>query len=408
MRFMTDTQCAYVVGRNPQLPLGGVDCHAYFEFKCGKLKEASLAEAWRNLFEIHRDMRAFYSDGAIIASDELPASATLKVIDLRGYGKYEKEEFLRNFRRKQESRKYTAAERDYSSLWLIKTSNEENLLAFDWNLVVGDVKSFVIVLEQLSQIYRGISIERNAYDTETLILRRRKKAIADKSIAEAIIKEDIYKCSATINLQKLKEDNSLSGCRYKSIDRYVSAGNFVFDEFADSRLMSAFALALCELTGDEGTFINYPCFMRSEEEEGCVGDFTDIKIIPIKNDSEESKVRNYEHALATCKRHMQYSGYNAAKVRRMIGKAHPEAGSIAPVVFSPLVDRELLTEEFEKSIGTLAYMASQTPQVWLDVQTFKMKDKLYVSIVYPEDMFEKKYVRRLADNYIANIEELLK
>ena len=34
MKFMTDTQCAYIAGRNSALPLGGVDCHVYFEFDC--------------------------------------------------------------------------------------------------------------------------------------------------------------------------------------------------------------------------------------------------------------------------------------------------------------------------------------------------------------------------------------
>ena len=31
MNMMNDLQCAYLLGRNSDIPLGGVGCHAYFE-----------------------------------------------------------------------------------------------------------------------------------------------------------------------------------------------------------------------------------------------------------------------------------------------------------------------------------------------------------------------------------------
>ena len=46
-------------------------------------------------------------------------------------------------------------------------------------------------------------------------------------------------------------------------------------------------------------------------------------------------------------------------------------------------------------------MLSQTPQVWLDVQSFELDGQLYLSIVYPEELFSSEFVSMLADGYAA-------
>ena len=48
-------------------------------------------------------------------------------------------------------------------------------------------------------------------------------------------------------------------------------------------------------------------------------------------------------------------------------------------------------------------MLSLTPQVWLDVQSFELDGQLYLSIVYPEELFSSEFVSMLADGYAAEV-----
>ncbi len=50
----------------------------------------------------------------------------------------------------------------------------------------------------------------------------------------------------------------------------------------------------------------------------------------------------------------------------------------APVVFACNLNEPLLTPEFERRLGKLI-MISQTPQVWLDHQTYRLRDGLLLN-----------------------------
>jgi hypothetical protein len=52
-------------------------------------------------------------------------------------------------------------------------------------------------------------------------------------------------------------------------------------------------------------------------------------------------------------------------------------------------------------------MISQTPQVWLDVQTFVLEKKFYISIVYPQELIAASFVSALADGYAKKIRKLI-
>ena len=70
----------------------------------------------------------------------------------------------------------------------------------------------------------------------------------------------------------------------------------------------------------------------------------------------------------------------------------PDNGVI-PVVYSFNQNGVFLNNTFRKCFGNLGYMISQTPNVCLDVQLFKMTDGLLISFVYPEQMNGIEYVQ---------------
>lgn len=409
MKFMTDTQCAYVAGQNKELPLGGVGCHAYFEFSCGKINEIKLADAWETLFEYHCEMRAIYANGIIMDLDDKPANSKLVVLDYRKDDEEEKLHKLKEFRNMFEARNCNTEHAECCGLWLIKLDEGKNLLAFDWSLIAGDVKSFVLVLDELARLYSGETVDAIDNAAEILLEKRREAASNTKKIAEEIIETDVCNYPVDINLELLEVPEKLSGCHYFSVDCWVDIKNIdaLIGSEVDGKLMTAFVMALCDITGDSGLLVNYPSFKRSTQETNSVGDFTDIKLIPIKYEKSIEDSVILRTNMDTYHRYMSFSGYKQVKIRRKISKHFPNVKYIGPIVFSPVMDKPLLSEGFMNNIGTLSYMISQTPQVWLDVQTFYMGDKLLISIVYPKEMFEREYVKRIADEYAKKIDKIL-
>lgn len=404
MKFMSDAQCAYIAGQDPSLPLGGVGCHAYFEFDCGDIDEAHLAEAWRRLFTMHPEMRAVYSGGIITDREELPECSRMEVVDLTALSDEEKDAELKSFRGRVSVRSCKTENGECCGLWLIRLGSDENMLAFDWSLVAGDVKSFVLVLSELAELYCGREPKTCVYSTDKLLKLRAAAASATKARAESIIAEDIAGYPYGLTLPYSAKPEELSACRYAAADRLTDCAAWITtDEDADARLMYAFTAALCSMTGDGGLLVNYPCFRRSEAEKGCVGDLTDIKLIPMAYDSDVPAREGAERAYAAYRRYMSFTGYRAANIRRRIARLCPERAAAASVVFSPVCDVPLLSGLFTENIGRLRYMISQTPQVMLDVQTFVLEGSLYISIVYPQELFSKDFAETLADNYVKYI-----
>jgi len=70
---LTDIQQAYLVGRTAEMPLGGVGCHYYCEFRTPKLNAPRLECAWRRVIERHPMLRAVMrEDGTQIVLTSVP------------------------------------------------------------------------------------------------------------------------------------------------------------------------------------------------------------------------------------------------------------------------------------------------------------------------------------------------
>ncbi len=408
MKFMTDTQCAYIAGRDKSLPLGGVDCHVYFEFECKDIDEEKLAAAWKKLFELHPEMRAEYKNGMMTDKEDLPACSNMISRDISYLGNKNKDLMFAELRSELSSRLLRTDQSENCGLYFVHTGDNEGVLIFDWSLVAGDVKSFMLVLSELAELYCGGNVKPAPYSTDKLYEIRKKVASESQKTADEIIYADVQSYPVGAALPTVGSEHMLSSCKYLSEDRYVEGyDKIAHNDDIDALLMYAFTEALCSLTNGSGLLVNYPCFRRCSDESSNVGDFTDIKLIPIHYNSSLSSEENCLKARDTYRRYMSFSGYKQVKIRRKISKLFLGQKNIAPVVFSPVCDVPLLSERFLSNIGSLRYMISQTPQVWLDVQTFILESKFYISIVYPQELFDTSFVSNLADGYAERIKSMI-
>lgn len=81
---LTDVQYAYWIGRGEKQILGGVSCHAYFEFKGLGLDTDKLKEAWYKIQQRHPMLRArFLENGTQQIIEQNKFSNELIIYDLR-------------------------------------------------------------------------------------------------------------------------------------------------------------------------------------------------------------------------------------------------------------------------------------------------------------------------------------
>ena len=411
MNMMNDLQCAYLLGRNSDIPLGGVGCHAYFEFNCKAVNREKLAAAWKKVFLLHEELHSRYSGGEITLMEGLPECSVLEYYDISGEELDRRESFISRFREERSHRMLDVEVGCCTGLALIHIADNEELLIFDWELIAGDVRSFINVLEQLACFYEDDGYSPVLTHSSLLLEKRSAAARSGRKKAKEIISADAAGYCTDLELPLKKTPEKLNGCRYLAEDRFVPAGKWslIKNKAKDLGirlevlLMSAFAQAYFRFNETKGILLNVPWFGRSADEWNNVGDFTDIKLVPVSRKDNSSVNARLIALSQEFGRLCGFSGFSAGKTRRLIAASHPECRYIAPIVFSPMLEVPLISSRFERCFGTVSLMLSQTPQVWLDVQSFELDGQLYLSTVYPEELFSSEFVSMLADGYAAEV-----
>lgn len=150
---LTNVQYAYWIGRGEKQILGGVSCHAYFEFKGTILDIDKLKEAWNNIQYRHPMLRArFLENGTQQIIERNKFSNEMVIYDLRGK-QSEIEEHLLKIRTTNSHRVFDIEKGHVAALEVTILNNKEYVIHFDIDLLVADLKSIGIVLNDLATLY---------------------------------------------------------------------------------------------------------------------------------------------------------------------------------------------------------------------------------------------------------------
>ena len=150
--------------------------------------------------------------------------------------------------------------------------------------------------------------------------------------------------------------------------------------------------------------INVP-FDKSYENEittNVIGNFTDLLLVEceIKDEIFINRARQLSN---TFLENISHSSYSGIKVQRDICKEVGKSFNVAPVVFSCNIDYSLETEKSKKIFGDIVYMSSQTPQVWLNFQTYVIDEELILYWDAPEGL----YPENMLDDMFDSLNDLL-
>ncbi|MFJ8090383.1 amino acid adenylation domain-containing protein [Lysinibacillus sp. NPDC095746] len=408
---LTDVQYAYWVGRQSGQYLGGNGCHGYMEIDGQNIDRERLETAWALIIQHHPMLRVKYTeDGQQQILKESPFT-TIDVHDFTTCSQVEISEKLETIRANTSHRLLAIDQGEVARLQLSLLPNGKTRLHFDIDLLVADVQSFQIILRDLAAAY---SRQQKPKAPENWNFA---KYLHDKALANATEESDAeayWKNRLTTLPSGPKLPLSNNAELIQHTPKFTRREHFLEEQswnklkFTASHhnvtpamvLLAAYAYTLSKWSSESRFIINIPLFNRdtlSEEIEQVVADFTTLLLLEVDSETPQHFLAFTKSLQQQFHQDLNYTAYSGVKIQRDLAKYYPDEKVFAPIVFSCNLGVPLINEEFKDAFGTIHYMISQTPQVWLDFQMFDMDDGLLciwdgLDELFPsgllDDMFE--------------------
>lgn len=415
---LTDVQHAYWIGRKNSQPLGGIACHMYFEFICKKLDKERLQKAWQTVQYHHPALRTRFLENGLQEILLSPYSENITVYDFQEAATDKKENKLKEIRKSSSRRLLKIEEGQVVDLSLSIVEEDVNIIHFDVDLLAADLKSIRIILADLSAAYRRQELSGMPSDwsfSRFVENKRNEKSSAFLSAQrywhkkEKVLpsKPELPYRTVLDHIQTpgfKRRNHILSKEKWHLLKQYASLHQVT----AAMVFLTLYFKVLARFSTAKSFLINIPLFDRPSECKNIVSDFTNVVLLPFKDeDTSLSFLQQVEQVQKQFLEVMQYTSYSGIRITRDCLKLNPSEKLIAPVVFSCDYGEPLINTDFENTLGTLHYIASQTPQVVIDFQVIELTQGLMLSWDVVEEAFHENVIEEMFSCYVGNVHDLL-
>lgn len=407
---LTDVQSAYFIGRRDDQPLGGVGCHAYMEFDGQNIEPDKLETAWNTLQKYHPMLRAKFLENGMQDIMPSPYRDKIMVLDLRGLTKNKLTAELISIRESLSHRKLNVEQGEVAGISLALLPDQKNRIFFDIDLLIADVLSLSIIICDLAKVYMGeILVSQSDYNFRDFM-----KYKVDDYSADHIERDKKFWQSKlnTISVETpaiplRKRPELVSKTVFNRRKDIISKKEWIkikqaaagYKATPSMVLLTSYALILERWCNQESFFINLPLFDRDMENEnirGMAADFTSLLLVEFKRMPNETFLNTLQRVKNTFLENAAHSSYSGISVQRDIFTNIGRTGFIAPFVFACNIDYPLETALSRTAFGDISYMVSQTPQVWIDFQTYVKDDALIlcwdaVDEIFPEGLLDDMF-----------------
>lgn len=414
---LTEVQYAYYIGRGNEQPLGGVGCHAYIEIDGELVDRDKLKVAWNTVQHYHPMLRAKFLPTGQQMIMPFPFSDEVGVFDFRELSRDAAESQLLVLREAVSHRKLMVELGEVAEISLALLPDGKTRIFFDVDLLVADVLSLSIIIRDLAEAYAGKKlIPESSYTFHDYIESKKsfiKEIQLDKDRRFWEEKMGQSTCGAP-KLPLAKKPELISQTRFSR--RRSVVDKEVWSEIKrkctqqkctpSMFLLTCYALILERWCNQDSFWINIPLFNRNTEDleaKNMVADFTNLLLLDFCRKADEPFLDTMNRIKRTFLENVAHSGYSGVNVQRDMFKAMGGAGFAAPVVFACNIDTPLETGLSRKVFGDIGYMVSQTPQVWLDFQTY-IKDG---SLILCWDAVDELYPDGLLDDMFNALVDLI-
>lgn len=420
---LTPVQRAYWIGRRDGMALGGVGCHAYLELDGTAIRPDRLETAVRRVLARHGMLRArFLEDGRQQILPESPWPG-LRVHDVTASGTDKAERHLGDLRASLSHRVLDVAAGEVFDVQLSLLPDERTRIHVNIDLLVADVASIEIVLADLATAYaaperlppepgygfpqylddyRASCGAPGAADSPLAVAREfwrgrlSELPLSGPALPLAVRPEEITEPVFS------RRGFTLVAADWERITRRAREHGLT----SAMVLATAYAEVLGAWSTERDFLLNVPLFDRqplAPAVNDMVADFTNLVLLRVDLRQPlpfAQRVRDLQRQLQENASHAQYSTLNVLQDLR---RANNGKRAAAPVVFACNLGSAFVRPEVRAELGEWNWMLSQTPQVWLDHQVYKIDD----SVLLAWDAVDELFPAGLMDDMLRSYRRLL-
>ncbi|UEP37268.1 amino acid adenylation domain-containing protein [Burkholderia ambifaria] len=414
---LSAVQQAYWLGRGDGEVLGNVSCHAFLEFRSRAIDPVRLDHACRHVRERHPMLRARFDGGRqqIVAAPDTPVFAYADWRDRTMADAQAEWASLRAFR------SHECLDVEHAQVFMMglaRMPGGEDRVWLSVDLLAADVDSVRLLMQEIGVAYAEPSALPAAPSTwfPAWLARRAAETRDARAAARDAWQARLVTLPEGPALPLARAPETIRAPRFSRVAHTLST-----DELArlqaraaqhgvtlSSVFGAAFAAVLARWSGRHAFLLNVPLFDRHDDAPDLghvIADFTTLLLVECDVRAEASAadaVRAFQQRLHGAIAQAAYPALDVLRDARRQGM--PRA---APVVFScNLGDAPFVPDAFARVFGDLHDMISQTPQVWLDHQLYRVPDGALLAWDSVDGLFPDGMIDAMFGAYVAFVQAL--
>ncbi|MBS4933470.1 MAG: amino acid adenylation domain-containing protein, partial [Clostridiales bacterium] len=423
---LTQVQTAYWVGRYSKGGLSGISTHIYRETTVKGLQLEQFEEAINMVIARHDMLRAIILEDGRQQIQKTVPRFVVKQYCFTESSSEEADAGLQQVRDEMKKQVFSSDKWPIFDVRFCQMQNGVGRIHMSFDCLIGDARSFQIILNELAMCYAGRQDELKklefsfrdyvitskqlmngeAYQEAKKYWMDKLPQIPDKPLLPLRCSPDsIYE--PTFARKSLRLDRK----QYQRL-KEMAEQNHVTKTVV---LLTAFSEILA-LYSKKGAFtLNLTLFDRNmihPDIPDIVGDFTTGTLLEIdmaENETPQTYAKRIQERLMDNLEHRQFSSIDIT--RELLNQGY--ISESYPVVFTSMLDVYEEEHTFEESLmaiddeESLSHNISQTPQVWLDHQAIERDGNLFINWDYVEDLFEEQVISSMFSDYQKLLLELL-
>ncbi|TKC96364.1 non-ribosomal peptide synthetase [Polyangium fumosum] len=416
---LTEIQQAYLLGRLVPTAGGNVGCHFYSEVDAADLDIDCLAAAWRQLIDRHDVLRTVVlPDGRQHFLEAVPTYG-IETLDLRGQPPEAVLAMLEETRRSMSHRVYNLEVWPLFDIRAIRLDERHTRIYFSIDLFLVDAASLLRLIEEWRHLYRDSS---TPWVRPGLSFRDYVVAEAGLQGSDQVRAAESYWFRRVVDFPTAPELplGPVPAAGQPEVLRH--AGTLAADAWRRLKgraaelgmtptgmLAAAFSEVLRIWSRRQRFSITLTMFRRlplHAEVNDLIGDFTSTLLLTCDAPPGGFAARA-QHLQARLLEDMNHSHVGGVRVMREVTRARGRMDlDLMPIVFTSLLGLPCAENWRMGWLGKSVYAVTQTPQVWLDHQTYEHDGELCFHWDAIDAMFPEGMVADMFDAYARLLERL--
>lgn len=414
---LTDTQLAYVLGRDDAFRFSGVAAHGYYEYE-GAIDIDRFAAAWRSLIDRHEALRLVIDiDRREQRVLESVPPFQPEIHDLRALTASARTARLAELR---DTYSHLVPDPGTWPLFHVAVSRLDDAVSrihIGFDGLCFDYLSWRLLLAELSLRYRDpaaelpeLSLSFRDY-VQTLaelehseIYRRARQYWIDRVPSfPAAPRLPANRSIENSTTRFTRREAGLPPEQWRQLTKYARAHGLT----TSALMMAAFAEVLAVWSGERSFALNIPSMNRiplHEQVESVVGEFASISALAVEHDSAATFAARAKRIQATLWDDLEHSHYSGLRFMRELTRHDgiADRAQMPIVLTSTLGWSDGARTPFDGQVREV-YALSQTPQVSLDVQIHEADGELY----YNWDTVDSAFAPGVIEAMFTAFRELL-